>query len=64
MTKRTNNDLQNTTQRLKIEQHEPHYNPDMNSGYPEGHVVSSPLFAPVVLHNGIHITFTLSNYPL
>ena len=34
--KGTNNDLQNTTQKLKIVQHEAHKKPCMNSGAPEG----------------------------
>jgi hypothetical protein len=34
--KRTNNDLQNIHINLKIEQHEPHYKPGVNSGTPEG----------------------------
>jgi len=32
----TNYDLQNTPQKTKIEQHEPHYNPAINAGAPEG----------------------------
>ena len=34
--KRANNDLQNTTQKLQIEQREPHKKPEVNSGAPEG----------------------------
>jgi hypothetical protein len=34
--KRTNNDLQNAHIKLKIEKHEPHKNPGVNSGAPEG----------------------------
>jgi hypothetical protein len=34
MAKRTNNDLQNSTQKLKIEQHKPHLKPGVNSGAP------------------------------
>jgi hypothetical protein len=34
--KRTNNDLQNTHIKPKIEQHEPHQKPEVNSGTPEG----------------------------
>ena len=34
--KRTNNDLQNTHIKPKIEQHEPHQKPEVNSGAPEG----------------------------
>jgi len=33
--KRTNNDLQNTTHKLKSEQNEPHKKPMVNSGTPE-----------------------------
>jgi hypothetical protein len=32
--KRTNNDLQNTIQKLKMEHHEPHLKPGVNSGAP------------------------------
>ena len=32
----TNNDLQNTTQQLKVEQHEPYLKQEMNPGYQEG----------------------------
>jgi hypothetical protein len=39
--KRTNNDLQNIHIKLKIEQHEPHYKPGVNSGAPEGKAVTS-----------------------
>jgi hypothetical protein len=34
--KRTNNDLQNITQKTWIEQHEAHLKPRMNSGAPQG----------------------------
>jgi hypothetical protein len=34
--KRTNTDLQNIHIKLKIEQHEPHEKPGVNSGAPEG----------------------------
>ena len=34
--KRTNNDLQNIHIELKIEEHEPHLKPGVNSGVPEG----------------------------
>ena len=54
MTKRTNNDLQNTTQKIKTmsntgEQHEPHYKPGVKSGAPEGWALPAPLVAPVAL---------------
>jgi hypothetical protein len=32
----TNSDLQNITQKTKIEQHVPHLKPEVNSGAPEG----------------------------
>ena len=35
--------------KLKIEKHEPHSEPVVNSGAPEGQVVHAPLVAPVVL---------------
>jgi hypothetical protein len=47
--KRTNNDLQYTTQKLMIEQREPHYKPGVNSCAPEGWSVRAPLVEPVVL---------------
>ena len=48
--KRTNNDLQSTTEKkLKIEQHEPHKIPEMNSGAPEELVVPVPLLTPVMI---------------
>ena len=40
--KRTNTDLQNIHIQLKIEEHEPHWKPGMNSG-------ATPLVAPVEL---------------
>ena len=40
--KKTNNDLLKTTQKAKIEQHEHHYNPVVNSG-------PAPLVTTVVL---------------
>jgi hypothetical protein len=49
MAKRANNDLQNTTQKLQIEQHEPHKKPEVNSGAPEGYSVPAPLVAPVFI---------------
>ena len=36
MAKRTKKDLQNTTKKLKIEQHEPHFKPWVNSCVPVG----------------------------
>jgi len=33
--KRIKNDLQNTTQKIKVEQHEPHSKPGVNPGAPE-----------------------------
>ena len=44
--KRTKNDLQNIHVKLKIEKHEPHLKPLVNSGAPE---VPAPLVAPIVL---------------
>ena len=44
--KRTNNDLQNIHVKLKIEKHEPHLKPLVDSGSPE---VPAPLVVPVVL---------------
>lgn len=41
-----NNDLQILYRRLKIEQHEPHYNQGMNSGAPDGNVVPDPYVIP------------------
>jgi hypothetical protein len=46
--KRTNNDLQNTHIKPKIEQHEPHQKPEVNSGAPEGLAVPAPLVTPIV----------------
>jgi hypothetical protein len=34
-TKRTNNDLQNIHIKLKIEKHEPHLKPEVNTGAPK-----------------------------
>ena len=42
--KRTNYDLQNTTQKTK----DPHQKPVMNAGAPEGSAVPVALVAPVV----------------
>ena len=47
--KRTNNDLQNIHIKLKIEQHEPHKKPEVNSGAPEGLAVPATLVTPVVI---------------
>jgi hypothetical protein len=49
MTKRRNNDLQNTTPKEKIEQREPQWKPEVNSCAPEGLAVLTPLMTPVVL---------------
>ena len=40
--KSTNNDPQNTTQKTKIDQHEPHYKQGVNSGAPEEYTVPAP----------------------
>ena len=34
--KKTNNDLQTLGRKINIMQHDPHYNPEVNSGAPEG----------------------------
>jgi hypothetical protein len=47
--KRTNNDLQNTTQKTKVVQHEPHIKPRMNSDAVEGYAVLVPLVTSVML---------------
>jgi hypothetical protein len=43
--KRTNNDLQNTTQKTKIEQYEPHLKQEVNAGAPEWYAVPASLVA-------------------
>ena len=35
--------------KLKIEQQEPHYIPEVNSGAPEGNQIPAPHMTPVVL---------------
>ena len=49
MVKRTNNDLQNIHIKLKIQEHEFHWNSGVNSGAQEGWVVPTPLVALFVL---------------
>jgi hypothetical protein len=49
MTKRTYIDLQNTTQKLKIEQHKSHRSLGVNSGAPEGLAVHDPPLTPAVI---------------
>jgi len=47
--KRTNNDLQNTTKKIKIEQHEPHEISVVNSGALEVLAVPAPHMTHFVL---------------
>jgi len=47
--KRTDNDIQNTTQKLNIEQHEPHLKPVLHSGAPEEKTVIVPITCRVIL---------------
>jgi len=47
--KRTNNDLQNITQKTKDRATRPHIKPGSNSGSPGGFDVPVPLMTPVVL---------------
>ena len=42
----TNNHLQNITQKIKIEQLEPHWKPGVNSGASEWFTVPAPLMTP------------------
>jgi hypothetical protein len=46
---KTNNDQQTLHRKLKIEQHEPHQQPRVNSCAPEGYEVPVPLVGSVVL---------------
>ena len=46
--KSTNNDLQTLYRTLKIEQHESHEKPRMNTGAPKRYAVPAPLVAPVI----------------
>ena len=48
MVKRTNNDLQNTTQKTKDRVTWTPLKPGVSAGAPEGNVVPAPLLAPVV----------------
>ena len=48
-TKRSNNDLQNITQKLKIVQHQSNKYPGENSGTPEEQAFPAQLVAPVAL---------------
>jgi hypothetical protein len=45
----TNNDLQNIQIKLKIEQHELHSKPGVNSGAAKGYAVPTPLVTPVMV---------------
>jgi hypothetical protein len=45
----------------KIEKHEPHWKPGVNSGVPEGSVVPAPHVAPVLKHVSFHISHTFTS---
>jgi hypothetical protein len=45
----------------KIEKHEPHWKPGVNSGAPEGSVVPAPHVAPVLKHVSFHISHTFTS---
>ena len=49
--KKTNNDLQNTTQKTKDRERRTLIKPGMESGIPEGYAVPAPHVAPVVLRH-------------
>jgi hypothetical protein len=62
--KSTNNDLQMLYRRLKIEQHETHENPGVNSGAPEGYVVPAPYVIPSqnAIIQFIYLSYFILNY--